>query len=221
MAQKHRQKISLPPPGPRLIGYARVSTVEQNLQMQVDALTRAGVHKDNLHVEKVSGAKAKRPVLEWAIQTLRPGDTFVVWKFDRIARSMQDMLAKLEAVKAEGAGFKSLTEQVDTTTPGGVFLMHILAAAAQFERDLIVQRTKEGVASAKARGVKFGQPRKIDPTTPEGKKQMKIIMDWRKQKVPVREIAERIKAEWGIEISHAAVQKYTQGLGRRRKPRKT
>lgn len=189
--------------------------------MQVDALTRAGVHPDNLHVEKVSGAKAKRPVLEWAIQTLRPGDTFVVWKFDRIARSMQDMLAKLEAVKAEGAGFKSLTEQVDTTTPGGMFLMHILAAAAQFERDLIVQRTREGVASAKARGVKFGQPRKIDPTTPEGKKRMKIIIDWRKQKVPVREISERIKAEWGLELSHAAVQKYTQGLGRRRKPTKT
>lgn len=193
------------------VGYARVSTIEQNLAMQVEALKRAGVAESRIHVEKVSASSKRRPKLDWAISILRPGDTLVVWKLDRIARSMQDMLDRMEKIKSAGAGFKSLTEQLDTTTPGGVFLFHMLAAAAQLERDLVIQRTRAGVAAAKERGVVFGQPSKLD------KKQQKQCRTWRKEKRTVREIVDLVKENFDIEISHALAHKYTAGLGRRRR----
>lgn len=198
-----------------LVGYARVSTVEQNLDMQITALKRAGVADRRLHVEKVSASSKRRPMLDWAIETLRPGQTLVVWKLDRIARSMQDMLNRMEKIKSAGAGFKSLTEQLDTNTPGGVFLFHMLSAAAQLERDLVVQRTRAGVAAAKERGVVFGQPSKLD------KKQQAQVRKWRKERHTVRVIQAMVREQFGIEVSHALVHKYSAGLGRRRKPNKT
>lgn len=194
-----------------LVGYARVSTVEQNLDMQIAALHRAGVHPDRLHVEKVSASSKLRPKLDWAIETLRPGRTLVVWKLDRVARSMQDMLDRMEKIKSAGAGFRSLTEQIDTNTPGGIFLFHMLSAAAQLERDLIVQRTRAGVAAAKERGVVFGQPSKLD------EKQKAQCRKWRKGKHTVREIVTLVHEKYGIKISHSLAQKYTEGIGRRRR----
>lgn len=196
---------------PTYVGYARVSTVEQNLDMQITALRRAGVAADRIHVEKVSASGKNRPKLEWALSTLREGDTLVVWKLDRIARSMQDMLNRMEKIKSAGAGFKSLTEQLDTNTPGGVFLFHMLAAAAQLERDLVVQRTRAGVAAAKERGVRFGVLPKLDA------KQQAQCRKWRKEKKTVREIVDLVRETYDIEISHALAHKYTEGLGRRRR----
>lgn len=201
--------------GGRLVGYARVSTVEQNLDMQIEALKRAGCHPNHILVEKVSASSTRRKMLDLTIKSLRKDDTLVVWKLDRIARSMQDMLARMEKIKSAGAGFQSLTEQIDTNTPGGVFLFHMLAAAAQLERDLIVQRTRAGVAAAKERGVVFGQPPKLD------KKQRAQVRKWRKERYTVREIQAMVKEQFDISVSHALIHKYSAGLGRRRKPKKT
>lgn len=147
----------------RLIGYARVSTVEQNLEMQVAALHRADVQPKNVHVEKVSAAVSNRPKLEWAIANLREGDTFVVWKLDRVARSLADLMRRMKAIEDAGAHFKSLTEHIDTTTPGGRLIFHVLGALAEFERDLVVERTRAGVKAAQERGQQFGQPAKLTP----------------------------------------------------------
>lgn len=152
-----------------LVGYARVSTEEQSLDMQVQALIRAGVHPDHIHVEKVSGVSDKRPGRDLAVKDCRPNySTLVVWKFDRLGRSLRDLYDFVMMLDARKIGFRSLTEHVDTKTPIGKLLLAILAASAQFERDQIQERTKKGVDAAKARGVKFGQPPKItDENRPE------------------------------------------------------
>ena len=145
----------------RLVGYARVSTADQTTQMQIAALTKAGVSPANLHEEQVSGVAVKRPALEAAIADCRAGDTLIVWKLDRIGRSMLDLLRRLETLTQRGVGFRSLTEGIDTTTPGGKLILHVMGALAQFERDLVVERTRAGVRAARARGVRFGQPEKL------------------------------------------------------------
>jgi DNA invertase Pin-like site-specific DNA recombinase len=151
----------LPPAGPRLVGYARVSTDEQNLDMQVSALVNAGVHPDNIHSEHVSAVANRRPRLEMALRDARNGDTLLVWKLDRLARSLEDLLAIMKRLDGAGVAFKSLTEGIDTSTSIGKLLLHVLGAIAQFERDLTVERTKAGVAAHRARGGKVGQPAKI------------------------------------------------------------
>lgn len=163
----------LPPAGPRLVGYARVSTAEQNLDLQVGALKAAGVLDDNLWMEKVSAAASRRPQLELALIDVREGDTFVVWKLDRLGRSLLDLLGRMKDLEDRGINFKSLTEGIDTKTPAGKLLMHVIGALAQFERDLIVERTKAGVAEYKARGGRMGQPPKLGPE--DIKKAMKMI----------------------------------------------
>jgi DNA invertase Pin-like site-specific DNA recombinase len=172
----------------RLIGYARVSTAEQSLSLQTDALERAGVHKDNLHVEKVSGVASRRTGLDAAMMDCRSGDTFVVWKLDRVARSLRDLLDKIERLEKRGVRFRSLTEAVDTKTAGGRLLVGVLGSLAQFERDLITERTKAGVTAAKARGVKFGAPRSL---TDEQVREVKRMM---KENRSVRSIA----AQYGV-----------------------
>ena len=151
------KKPKLSPAGPRLVGYARVSTEEQNLDMQIAALVNAGVLPDNIHAEHVSAAAKRRPKLEMALKDARGQGTFVVWKLDRLARDMDDLLRILKQLDAAGVSFKSLTEGFDTSTPVGK-LIHVLAALVQFERDRVVERTKAGVGS---RGGKIGQPAKI------------------------------------------------------------
>lgn len=151
-------------PAGRLVGYARVSTPEQSIDLQVQALLKAGVHPDNIHSETVSGVSKRRPALRAAFLDARKGDTFVVWKLDRVGRSLLDLLAKLQELDERGIGFRSLTEGIDTTTAGGRLIMQVMGALAEFERGLIVERTIAGVLAAKARGVRFGQPEKLNET---------------------------------------------------------
>ncbi len=151
----------LPPPGPRQVGYARVSTSDQQLDMQTGALVNAGCHPDNIHSEYVSGVAKKRPKLELALIDCRPGDTFVVWKLDRLGRSLPDLLEKLKYLDQQGIKFRSLTEGIDTSTPGGRLITHVMGSLAQFERDLVVERTKAGMAAYRERGGKVGQPMKL------------------------------------------------------------
>lgn len=139
-------------PVPYLVGYARVSTQDQSLDLQLDALRKAGVKEDNLHVEKVSGAAKNRPALDLAIKDLREGDTLLVWRLDRFARSMRDLYARLDRVYAKGAKFRSLTESFDFDTMTGKFVLGILGLVAELERQIIAQRTKAGIEALRASG---------------------------------------------------------------------
>jgi len=146
----------------RLIGYARVSTADQDVAMQLRALREAGVQEDNLWFEKVSGVKAKRPQRDLALLDARPGDVFVVYKLDRLSRSFIELLDTVENLKKRSVGFVSLTENFDTTTAGGRFIFHVLGAMAEFERGLIAERTADGMAEMKAQGRSVGKPRFFD-----------------------------------------------------------
>lgn len=146
-----------------LIGYARVSTEEQNLDMQVHALVRAGVDPKNILSETISGVAVRRPMRDLAVSQCRAGSTFVVWKLDRAGRSLLDLLNFMQELERNGVGFRSLQDSIDTTTPAGRVMLAVLGAFAQFERDMIQMRTKAGVARAMERGVKFGQPTKLTP----------------------------------------------------------
>ena len=143
-----------------LIGYARVSTGEQTLDLQLDALQQAGCEK--IYRETASGAAAERPVLADVVGYLRPGDTLVVWRLDRLGRSLGHLIATVAELAERGIGFRSLTEQIDTTTSGGKLVFHVFGALAEFERDLVRERTQAGLAAA--RGRRGGRPRKLgDP----------------------------------------------------------
>ncbi len=139
------------------VGYARVSTGEQTLDLQLDALKGAGCERH--FTDTASGAKAERPGLAEALAYVRPGDTLVVWRLDRLGRSLQHLIETLVELDQRGLGFKSLTESIDTTTPGGKLIFHIFGALAEFERDLIRERTNAGLAAARARGRTGGHPR--------------------------------------------------------------
>lgn len=142
-----------------LIGYARVSTLEQDPQMQIQALQAAGCEK--IFEERASGAKAERPQLAAAISHLREGDTFCVWRLDRLGRNMRHLIETVEALKKRGVEFRSLTEGIDTTTIGGELVFGIFSAISQFERNLIRERTMAGLSAARARGRKGGRPRSL------------------------------------------------------------
>jgi len=138
------------------IGYARISTEDQTLHLQEDALTRAGCEK--LLKDIASGARTERPGLTKALEQLRAGDTLVVWRLDRLGRSLQHLIETLTALDKQGIGFQSLTEHIDTTTPGGKLVFHIFGALAEFERELIRERTTAGLVAARARGRRGGHP---------------------------------------------------------------
>lgn len=139
-----------------LIGYARVSTADQTLLLQTDALTTTGCEK--LFTEVASGARTERPGLEQAIAFCRRGDTLVVWKLDRMGRSMSHLIETIRRLERQGVGFRSLTEQIDTTTSSGRLIFHMFGALAEFERDLICERVQAGLKAARARGRKGGRP---------------------------------------------------------------
>lgn len=138
-----------------LIGYARVSTADQDTALQVAALRRAGVRK--ITTETRSGAE-RRPELEALLRRLRPGDVLMVYKVDRLARSLVDLMRVLQLVADVGASFKSLTEPIETTTPAGRLLLQMLGAVAEFERAIIRERCAAGMIEARGRGVRFGRP---------------------------------------------------------------
>lgn len=187
----------------KLVGYARVSTEDQNLDMQIEALRRARVQDKHLHREKLSASSRTRPVFEWALSTLRGGDTFVVWKLDRLGRDVRQIHRTLDTIREAGAAVLSLTEQIDTETPIGGFTLNLMASLAQLERDQVRFRTRAGVDAARRRGVKFGQPPKLD------KAQRAQCREWKKQGKTVREIrALVLEKKWVKSISVGAVGNY-------------
>ena len=132
------------------IGYARVSTEDQHLELQIDALTKAGCER--IYQEHASGKNTERPELARMLEALREGDTVVVYKLDRISRSVQDLESLAKRFAEMGVEFASLSEQIDTSTPMGKFFFHVMGAISELERDIIVERTMAGLAAARARG---------------------------------------------------------------------
>ncbi|WP_299902590.1 recombinase family protein [uncultured Ruegeria sp.] len=139
-----------------IIGYARVSTDDQSLDSQTDALSVAGAEK--VFADRISGSRRARPELDKMLEQLRDGDVIIVTKYDRLARSLKDLLEIVELICERGAGFRSLAEDIDTTTPAGRLVLHVFASIAQFERERISERTREGLESARKRGRIGGRP---------------------------------------------------------------
>lgn len=144
-----------------LIGYMRVSTDDQNLDLQRDALQAAGCER--LYEDRKSGAKAERPGLTKALEVARAGDTLVVWRLDRLGRSLKDLIRLAEQLEGQGVGLRSLHEAIDTASPGGRLVFHLFGALAEFERNLIRERTMAGLSAARARGRLGGRPKALDP----------------------------------------------------------
>jgi DNA invertase Pin-like site-specific DNA recombinase len=144
-----------------LIGYARVSTADQTLDLQEDALGKAGCSK--IFTDTASGAKAERIGLDEALNYVRAGDTLVVWRLDRLGRSLKHLIETITGLNNRHIGFKSITENIDTTTSGGKLIFHIFGALAEFERDIIRERTQAGLTAARARGRKGGRPKSLTP----------------------------------------------------------
>ncbi len=169
-----------------LIGYARVSTLDQKPALQIDALKAAGC--DRIFTEKASGAQRDRPQLKAALEYLRPGDTLAVWKLDRLARSMRQLIETVEDFLARGIELRSLTESIDTATPGGRLIFHIFGALAEFERAVIRERTSAGLQAARERGRKGGRPRTLGPKEIAAAKAMLANPD-----ITVEDVAARLK----------------------------
>ena len=144
-----------------IVGYARVSTEEQNSDLQKQALLKAGC-EEIFDEHGFSGMHIDRPKLKKVINSLKKGDVLVVWKLDRLGRSLSHLVTLIEGFAKNGIQFKSLTENIDTTSPGGTLIFHMMAAMAQFERNLMVERTKAGLAAAKNRGEIMGRPKKMN-----------------------------------------------------------
>jgi len=147
------------------IGYARVSTNEQDTQLQIDALNAVGC--DRIYQEKQSGAKKDRPELQQCLKSLREDDVLIVWKLDRLGRSLQHLIDVVSDLEERKIGFQSLTENIDTTSPTGKLIFHIFGSLAEFERGLIRERVKAGLEAAKKRGKKFGRPDALDDKAKE------------------------------------------------------
>ena len=144
------------PPRGMTFGYARVSTTQQDEALQQDALEKVGV--DRIFIDKASGATESRPALDELLGQLRAGDTVVVWRLDRLGRSLRHLIDLVGDLEQRGVGLRSLTESIDTSTPGGKPVFHVFGALAEFERDLIRERTQAGLAAARARGRVGGRP---------------------------------------------------------------
>ena len=152
------------------VGYARVSTNEQNLDLQKEALEKADCKR--IYEDQMSGLRDDRPGLQKALEHLREGDTFVVWKLDRLGRSVKSLIEFTTHLEDNGIHFKSLTDNIDTSTPAGRFFFHVMASLAQMERELIVERTRAGLAAAKQRGRIGGRKRRMTDSKIESAKQL-------------------------------------------------
>lgn len=144
------------------IGYARVSTADQSLDLQIDALKEAGVAEENIYIDKLSGKNTDRPEFQNAIKALREGDMFVFYKLDRVGRSLKDLLSIIEELQQRKVDIFCIHDNIDTTTPAGVAMFQMMGVFAQYERAIIAERTKAGLESARARGRKGGRP-PLDP----------------------------------------------------------
>ena len=166
--------------------YVRVSDASQNENRQLDAMTARGIPAEKIFSEKQSGKDVKRPALQSLMNTVQKGDTVIVESISRFARNTKDLLVLVEKLTAKGVEFISLKENIDTATPSGRFMLTVFAAAAELERDYILQRAKEGIFAAKARGVKFGRPTKMPP-----KNFGEIVEQWEKGNIPYEEVLRR------------------------------
>jgi len=167
-----------------MIGYARVSTQDQNLELQAEALEKVGCKK--IFDDKISGNKAERPGLSKALEMLREGDTFVVWKLDRLGRSVKHLVEFVGGLHKKGIQFKSLTDNIDTKTSSGRFFFHVMASLAEMERDLTVERTRAGLEIARQLGRKGGRKRKMTDSKIESAK--KLLANG----VPPRDVAKNL-----------------------------
>lgn len=164
-----------------IIGYARVSMHDQNLDLQQDALQKAGCEK--IFVDQITGKSFNRPGLEQTRKILRSGDTLIVWRLDRLGRSLKQLIELVGNLEDREIGFKSLTESIDTTSPSGKLVFHIFGALAEFERNLCAERTKAGLAAARARGRLGGRPKAFDD-----KQRDALVLLYKEKKHSVKEI---------------------------------
>lgn len=181
-----------------LVGYARVSTIEQNLDLQLNALNDAGCEK--IFTEKASGAQRDRPELIATLNYMRKGDTLVVWKLDRLARSLKQLIETIESLEKKEMGFRSLTESIDTTTPGGKLIFHIFGSLAEFERTMIRERTRAGLIASRKQGRIGGRPKSLND------EDLKIAMALLKdENITVEEVAKRLS------VTRATLYRYLPG----------
>ena len=184
-----------------LIGYARVSTHDQHLDLQKDALQSAGCEK--ICVDEVSGAAAARPGLQQAMDVLREGDVLVVWRLDRLGRSLRNLIDLVGQLEDKKIGFRSLQESMDTSSSGGKLIFHVFGALVEFERNLIRERTQTGLSAARARGRKGGRPKSLDD-----KKRKLAVQLYRDRKHPIDEICQIVNGggmlgHWGgVKLYH-------------------
>lgn len=180
------------------VGYARVSTHEQNLSLQIDELKKSGCSE--IFTDKISGAKSERPGLQKVIGFLREGDILVVWRLDRLGRSLKHLIEVITFLEERNIGFSSIQESIDSTTSGGKLIFHIFGALAEFERNLICERTKAGLAAARARGRKGGRPRALDD------RKIKLMRNlYNSKKHPVSEICD------SLGVSKSTLYNYLKG----------
>lgn len=196
-----------------LVGYARVSTSQQDESLQMDALHAAGCEK--IFTEKITGAKRDRPQLNAALDYMREGDTLVVWKLDRLARSLHQLIETVAMLDERDIGFRSLTEAMDTTNPGGRLVFHIFGALAEFERDLIRERTRAGLEAARARGRVGGRTPSLSDEDIQIAKA--LLKD---PNITVADIAKRLGVHRSTLYNYlpAARQNYSTSATKERKP---
>lgn len=187
---------------PMKFGYARVSTTDQNLTLQLNALQKAGCER--VFQEHISGAKADRPELAKMLEMLRDGDEVVVWKLDRLGRSLQHLIDLVAQFDKRGVALASLNDHIDTGTPAGKLVFRIFASLAEFEREVIRERTMAGLAAAKAQGRTGGKPKGLSE---EAKKQARVAESLHKEKYPIKEIARQLS------LSRTTVYKYLDHRG--------
>ena len=170
------------------IGYARISTKDQDLFLQIDALKDAGCNR--IYQEQITGSKKERPELQKMLEQIREGDVIIIWKLDRLARSLKDLVSLVNEIQEKGAGLHSLNDHIDTTTPNGKLTFHLFAALAEFERDIIRERTNAGLAAARARGRKGGRPKGLSKKA----KHTAIIAErlYLEGELSIREICEQL-----------------------------
>lgn len=185
----------------KIIGYARVSTDDQNLDMQIDALISAGCSRTDLYIDKVSGAKKDRPGLDACIKALEPGDTLLVWRLDRLGRTMSCLVILVEKLLEQNIGFRSLCDgAIDTTTASGELMFNIFSALAQFERRLIQERTRAGLSAARARGKKGGRK----PIAANDPKVVTAKEMYKNKKIPIQQICKTLN------ISRSTLYRYVE-----------
>lgn len=186
-----------------IIGYARISTAEQVFDLQLDALKAAGVQQ--VYKDTASGAKTDRPGLEQLMSVVRPGDIVVVWKLDRLGRSLKHLINLIDEFHQRGINFRSLSEGIDTRTPAGKMVFQIFGAVAEFERSLIVERTNAGLSAARSRGKSGGRPKGL---TKKAEQTSHIAASlYQERKLSTREICEQLN------ISSATLYRYLRARG--------